>query len=571
MATEEKLETAPQNSNLEEIRKNVLKLLDQERVSDALELTKQGVEIAKSLESLNYRKEFLSLLDEIEKVNERETKSRDEEIFSEEPIEPKESSLPTPPLDNPFIDERESSERIEAQIAEVIGVMKDRGYTVAQLSHSTGVLRKLDLVGLKILTVTDSLDVILVVPLKISRYRGVFMVDKGETSYRLSVAPGQSSSSKTYLAHAVLDSSLNAISDFPALHGSFAEKKGLYRIVRKFTSNALKTKRSILLQPVYYHIGDVEQRVQISPLFIAEKVIFLDRQLNFAYQKYCNLRYCSHSQLPSVLEYIEQKASVIEEKHSDSIVDRYENLTKKTLLGSRLASLAVIVAMVSMFISVCFDLSSLELFICSGIGLSIFYVVVLVGLIAFASFKSSRLARTLRIPRFSLVLEKNDPVLLYARSIFSKGLQAQFQYEVTQAPTFASKARERKVSVRDRVRSLKRKSKVGNRRKQKRSITSSYPAKNRQYIRGRRSSARKNNKSGNNPERPSKESSEKRRKKARRNAQNRRSSAKENNAANKASTDSSERPSEKAFEERLESNDPALINEFAKKHESFLN
>ncbi len=496
MATEEKRKTTSDNNNLERIRKNVRKLLERGRISDAFVLAKQGIEISISLTNPYYKNVFIELLDEIETANEEE---------EEEKINP--SNEPDTPLkppimetrviidtqiEDPFVKEKESSEFVERQRKAAIETLKNQGYSVKIPSHSKGVIKNIDLIAMKIVPINDNLDAILIVPLKISQYKGIFMVDKEKTSYRLNIAPGHISSSQTYTAHAILEDSLSSISNFSAFNESFLEKKELYRMVRRFTSNTLKLKCSILLQPLYYYIGNVEHLLLIEPIFISSNVSFLDKQLNFGYQKFCNLRYCTLPQLSSMLEYLELKTEVIEGKSSIRASEKYSKISKISLLFSRLASIIVIAATILLFTGVYANLVPFDLFIFTGTGFFVLYLLTLVGLLLFMSFNSVRLARDLKTPHWKLVLNKNDSVMIHARSIFSSDLLKQFQYEMTQIIAY-SNSKSRTKSLKKNSPQINRILSSNSRRKTK---SRSYLTKNSQI--GRTKPSNKEN--GDSPD-----------------------------------------------------------------------
>jgi len=201
---------------------------------------------------------------------------------------------------------------------EEINVLKDS--VIKELRSSDfGIINKspefhscfagVDLIAIKH-QVYDVHGLIYIIPIKISKLRGSFIVKKDRTEY----APVEKNDKNFYIDRTpetymgALKKSMMIISNNLSTEG------GLLDYIGRFYDIDISIETSITHKPLFFHSGPVQYDISIEPLIICQNTVgFEEKLIPFAYQKSSNLHTIEVSQLSDFLNYISQKYYLIKE------------------------------------------------------------------------------------------------------------------------------------------------------------------------------------------------------------------------------------------------------------------
>jgi predicted flap endonuclease-1-like 5' DNA nuclease len=287
----------------------------------------------------------------------------------------------------------------------------------------------IDLLAIKPVRVKEFLELIFIIPIKISSLKGSLITSINTVKYRsLEKHP-----EKDFRLDRVPQSYIKAISNtINTINEDFLNKGSFFRFLSKYLKINIFLEKTITHKNLFFRSGPIQYKILIEPLLLCQNTVgFTEKLIPFAYQKYTNLHILSQPQLQDFLQYIDQKYFLIETySEQKSAIALNCEATNKFVEDLRRYSAPFMFYGFGFLLVLLFQWYSVLSFLINlGYGVISLYIVV-IGYIYLKLYKQkSELQREFSTPYYRKKLDFNETNLILINEELSPRFMEQFVYE----------------------------------------------------------------------------------------------------------------------------------------------
>ncbi len=289
----------------------------------------------------------------------------------------------------------------------------------------------IDVIALKQLKVSEMVELLLILPIKLSSFTGTLKISQTHIDYEGSIKKDESSIKK------VLTTYLTKLSTVRQVIINDLMNSGQFSwMLKEYLKLDISVEKSLIFKNVLFRNGPLHYKILLEPLLVCHGTVgFLDKVIPFAYQKSTNIHIIKIAHLSHLLEFIERKYSLIEEfSDNEDVAADYDDARNDFVEKIRFFSFPIF----------CFGFVSLliilfQAFFLLGLiktlGYSIFSVYVVAIALLYGRYLriKSSLFEKASLPYYQH--EFDDSTLILIGEHLSSELMAQFSYECVDTST----------------------------------------------------------------------------------------------------------------------------------------
>ncbi|MFX1375189.1 MAG: hypothetical protein ACFFA0_05200 [Promethearchaeota archaeon] len=220
----------------------------------------------------------------------------------------------------------------------IIAKVQELGY---QCMKTVPTLRRIyslvDVVVFKVFPFNEFIDLILIIPIKVCNLKGELHISNEMIKY----FPYNEDVNDRSVYKTLLDSYFIKLDECQALlYHELKEEGYLITYLKKFHDVEITLKKTLLRRNLSFNSGNLQIKILVEPILLCEnKIGFLEKLIPFAYLKNINLHIIQTSQLAKLLEFLEQKYTLLETHNTqDSSLVSYEGVYNQLLKRIELLS-----------------------------------------------------------------------------------------------------------------------------------------------------------------------------------------------------------------------------------------
>ncbi|MFX1593309.1 MAG: helix-hairpin-helix domain-containing protein [Promethearchaeota archaeon] len=302
-------------------------------------------------------------------------------------------------------------------------------YIIKESPELRTIFEGIDLLAIKSVRAKEFLELLFIIPIKISSLKGSFIVSSDNIKY----CSLENTSEKNFHLDRLPKSDLKALSQVGHIIYSDIRNWGnLFNYFSKYLKINIMLERTITHKSLYFRSGPLQYKILIEPVLICQNTVgFTEKIIPFAYQKQTNIHIIELSQFSDLLQYLDQKYFLIEthseQKNAMTLNCEASNKFMKDLKKSS-APFMIYGFLVLLFILIQ-GYSALPLLINLGYGMISFYFVV-VGYIYLKLYKQKiELNREFSTPYYLRKLNLNESNLILINEELNSKFMEQFIFE----------------------------------------------------------------------------------------------------------------------------------------------
>jgi len=267
----------------------------------------------------------------------------DFEVHEEEPPTLQKESLyePEPPQEVPLSSRREISlktnnEKLSREekreiTSTVASKVQDLGYTIIKTVPELKKISSLvDLIAFKVISHNELMDLIVIVPIKISTLKGQLQISNEMIKY----LPHDQNASDGSIYKTLLDSCFKQLEQCQALLYQGLRQEGHFiSYLKRFHNVDIGLRKTTLKRNLSFDSGNLQIKIVVEPILLSENEIgFLEKIIPFAYLKDVNLHIIHTSRISELLGFLEQKYRLLETHNTkDTSLVSYEGAKNQLL------------------------------------------------------------------------------------------------------------------------------------------------------------------------------------------------------------------------------------------------
>ncbi len=218
----------------------------------------------------------------------------------------------------------------------VYGNLAEYGFHVIKKTPILNdIFRGIDILAIKLAQISESLRLVYIIPIKISRMRGKLIVSMGVIDYGSNnpkLTPGIRQKPQSYAKN--LEKVKTAILNDIMCEGN------LFNFLNKYLKLNLSIEKTITNRKLFFHSGPIQYKILVEPILISKNSVgFSEKIIPFAYQKSTNIHIVELKQFSDLLRFLNQKYILIE-KHSEdqNLIKLYDKSTDSFIRELRISS-----------------------------------------------------------------------------------------------------------------------------------------------------------------------------------------------------------------------------------------
>jgi len=218
----------------------------------------------------------------------------------------------------------------------VYGELAEYGFHIIKKTPNLNdIFKGINILAVKLVQVSESLKLIYILPLKISRMIGKLIVSMGSIDYKsnnLKLTPGIRQKPQSYAKN--LEKVNTTILNDIACEGN------LFNFLNKHLKLNLRIEKTITNRKLFFHSGAFQYKIFVEPILISKNSVgFSEKLIPFAYQKGTNIHIVELKQFSALLQFLNQKYVLIEKHGEDqNLIKYYEKSTDNFIRELRISS-----------------------------------------------------------------------------------------------------------------------------------------------------------------------------------------------------------------------------------------
>ncbi|MFX1502765.1 MAG: helix-hairpin-helix domain-containing protein [Promethearchaeota archaeon] len=287
----------------------------------------------------------------------------------------------------------------------------------------------IDFIAIKPVRVMEFLDLLYIIPIKLSALKGSYIVSDNAIEYNST----ENTEIRNYQFTKVLQSYLGALIHAESTISQNLSRKGsLFHYFTNYLKLDISIEKTLTGKNLCFHSGPLQYQIVIEPVLLCQNTVgFTEKLVPFAFQKSSNTHIVELSQFSNLLQYLDQKYFLIETySERKSALTLQCDASNTFMEDVRKASLPFMVyGFVFLFTLLFQEYSFLSLLINLGYGVIAFYIII-IGYIYIRLYKQkSELVQEFSTPYYQRDLGLDDTNLILIREELSPQLMDQFVYE----------------------------------------------------------------------------------------------------------------------------------------------
>lgn len=335
-------------------------------------------------------------------------------------------------LEEDVIHEKETMSQLEFQrlLETVRSELKSNDiFMIERVPTLRSIFIGIDLLGVKLIHVNESLDLICVFPIKVSTLKGSLIISAHDIEYKTSrdVPEFQTPLERLTRSYGVAltrvhERILDDLSNEGPLHAFFI----------KFLKIDIKLEKTITGKNLFYRSGPLQYKFLVEPLLICKNTVgFSEKVIPFAYQKIINTHFLNIDNISDLLQYLDQKFFLIETyAEQENAISSYRESTNLLMEElKKYSSPFILYGFVLFSILLLQNYSLLNLFVNLGYGVLMLYSLI-VGYLYVRFYKSKlEIQQEFATPYFMRKVKLDETSLILINEELSPRLMEQFAHE----------------------------------------------------------------------------------------------------------------------------------------------
>ncbi|MFX1377900.1 MAG: helix-hairpin-helix domain-containing protein [Promethearchaeota archaeon] len=287
----------------------------------------------------------------------------------------------------------------------------------------------IDLLAVKLIRVKEFLELILIIPIKISSLNGSIIVSGNAIKYR-SIG---NYTEQNFRLERLSQSYLKAFKNIQdVLLEDMLNEGRFFRYLSKYLNINLFLEKTFTHKKLFFRSGPLQYKILIEPLLIhRNNVGFAEKLVPFAYQKQLNIHILSLSQLQDFLQYIDQKHFLIETySEQKNALDLHCKASNKFIKDLRKYSTPFMLYGFFFLLVLLFQAYSVLSFLINlGYGVISFYIVLIAYIYLRLYKQKSELQYEFATPYYQKKLDFDETNLILINEELSTRFMEQFVFE----------------------------------------------------------------------------------------------------------------------------------------------
>jgi len=310
-------------------------------------------------------------------------------------------------------------------------VFNDAGfYMISNELNEMQFMQYIDNIACKIIQISEFLDIILIIPIKISNQTGTMIIEEEEVKFLSNQANLVEESSERREIYTAEINRLKLNQD--QICNDLVNGGPLFECIQHYLQVDLTIHKSLEQKKLFFISGQLQYNIYIDPILICKNHPgFIEKSIPFAYQKNSNLHILNYEKLSELLYFLEKKHIFIEsysiKEHSfssyQSTVMKFKNyfrLVSFPFLGLGIFVLIILISQASVL---------LKLFNSIGYGAIGAYIFILGYTYLLFYKKKKEISKEFHIPYYQKEIKIDEGDLFLIKNELSRDLMAQFGYE----------------------------------------------------------------------------------------------------------------------------------------------
>ncbi len=300
---------------------------------------------------------------------------------------------------------------------------------VDKSSDLQAVFTGIDLLALKRIRVNEFLDLLYILPIKVSNLKGKFIVSENKIDY-LSNKGNEGNFHLNKIPRTYMKALHKAET---TIFNDMSTRGALFQYLVKHFQFDISIEKTLTHKSLFFRSGPIQYKLLIEPLIISPNSVgFTEKLIPFAYHKTSNIHIIEIVQLKDILHFLDQKYFLIETYHDNkSAISINCEVEERFMKNIRTFSSPFILYGFALLIIFLFQKFSIIIILINiGYGVVGLYIVI-IGYIYLRFFKEKRqIKREFATPYFQKKIELDDIDLTLIREELTPKLMEQFAYEV---------------------------------------------------------------------------------------------------------------------------------------------
>jgi hypothetical protein len=168
----------------------------------------------------------------------------------------------------------------------------------------------IDLLAIKHVRVKEFMDLIYIIPIKMSSLKGSLIVSNENITYRPS-KDTQEISNRTRLTPRSYMKALSQAKE--SIYADIVNDGILFQYLSKYLGIHITLERSLTRKSLFFRSGPLQYKILIEPVLVNKNTVgFTEKILPFAYQKSTNIHIVAQSKFGDLMQYLDQKYFLLE-------------------------------------------------------------------------------------------------------------------------------------------------------------------------------------------------------------------------------------------------------------------
>ena len=323
-----------------------------------------------------------------------------------------------------------SREQTKEFLMLIVKKLKLSEFTIIERSPQLrAVFTGIDLLGIKHVRVKEFLDIIYIIPIKISFLKGSFIVSNDSIQY----STIRNSNNTHFQAKKFIQSYLHALCQANMnIYSDIMNEGALLRNLSKYLGMSITIEKSITRKNLFFHSGPLQHKILIEPVLVSQNCVgFTEKIIPFAYQKNSNIHIVELSKFEELLHYLDQKYFLIEtySEEKNAVVLNCEATNKFIREMRKYSSPFMGYGFVILFVLLSQQYSVLSLLINLGYGVFLIYIALITYLYLKLHKEKLALYKEFSTPYYQKDLNFDDSMLILINEELNSRLMDQFIYE----------------------------------------------------------------------------------------------------------------------------------------------
>ena len=287
-----------------------------------------------------------------------------------------------------------------------------------------------DLIAVKIIRESESLNLVLILPVKLNMLKGKMKVSNDQVKY---IPLNEKSIGNGSSFRLLLNSTITKLGDmYKKMQDDLVNEGKLRAYLRRELKVDISLKKSLAKKNLFFQAGPVQHKIFIEPILVCNNEVgFLEKLVPFPYLKDINLHVIQEQKLPELIMFLEDKYTLLE-KYSDqkcSLIAYEDSFNQFLQVGKKISLPFIGLGFILLMLVVFQVVSMLEFVVNIGYALFGVYLTSLAYLYV-KFFKTKMEIRTdFETPLHQKQLKLDDTELILIEDDLAPEMTKQFIYE----------------------------------------------------------------------------------------------------------------------------------------------